>query len=164
MIWINDNRMVPSPVNMTGDPKFPNLVPLFFAASFYWHGDGHCPGERQLLFCWRDVDVFLQGIRLLGPIVDSKLMNSWFCWVVGVRKIPSISHQTEIINFLECRFFFGVGFGASPGLHHCLFRITLSSDIHFSSHVTKRFKKGPSLRKRKNFPFNPIVISSWKSH
>jgi hypothetical protein len=27
--------MVPSPVNMAGGPKFPNSVPLFFAASFY---------------------------------------------------------------------------------------------------------------------------------
>jgi hypothetical protein len=26
---------VPSPVNMAGGPKFPNSVPLFFAASFY---------------------------------------------------------------------------------------------------------------------------------
>jgi hypothetical protein len=26
--------MVPSPVNMAGGPKFPNSVPLFFAASF----------------------------------------------------------------------------------------------------------------------------------
>jgi hypothetical protein len=34
--------MVPSPVNMAGGPKFPNLVPLFFAVSFYWHGDGRC--------------------------------------------------------------------------------------------------------------------------
>jgi hypothetical protein len=50
--------MVPSPVNMAGGIKFPNSVTLFFAASFYWHGDGHCPGERQL-FWWRDVDVFL---------------------------------------------------------------------------------------------------------
>jgi hypothetical protein len=31
--------------------------------------------------------------------------------------------------------------------------------MHFSSHVTKRFKKVPSLRKRKNFPFNPIFES-----
>jgi hypothetical protein len=59
MIWINDNPMVPSLVNMAGGPKFPNLVPLFSATSFCWHGDGRCPGERQLLFCWRDVDVFL---------------------------------------------------------------------------------------------------------
>jgi hypothetical protein len=32
--------MVPSPVNMAGDPKFPNSVPLFFAASFCDMGTG----------------------------------------------------------------------------------------------------------------------------
>jgi hypothetical protein len=51
--------MAPSLVNIPGGPKFPNSVPLFFAASFCWHGNRCCPGERQLLFCWRDVDVFL---------------------------------------------------------------------------------------------------------
>jgi hypothetical protein len=110
MIWINDNRMVPSPVNMAGGQKFPNLVRLFFAASFYWHGvvlmkeNSFSVDEIWTIF----LTAFVYSVQLLT-------VTSEFMVLLGRRSsYKSLPYPTGHRSSL------------SPGLHHCLFRITLS--------------------------------------
>jgi hypothetical protein len=61
--------MVPCPVNMAGGPKFPNSVPLFFAASFCDMGtgsvlvkDNFVSVDEMWTFCFK---AFVYSVQLL---------------------------------------------------------------------------------------------------
>ena len=142
--WRSGSQLARGSVNMTDEAKFHSPIYSMFEQLVMWCVVRHCHGEKLGPFYW---PMPAAGIAVFGA--SHWFAEHYFSNVMVLLELgklqwirPEADHQTVTMIFFGCKFGFGKCFGASSrssywGGHH-----QLSYKIHFSSHVTTKWRHG----------------------